>query len=182
MLAIRPPRVTVTSTINTLINANPRMSSVVITTPMQLPPPTSLSQANPLMNPSQKEIGNIEYDYNRQRFISSSLSNLQNQNTNPLIAGPVQNHNLMTLPSTNTGQNTLPLTLPTQTIIQTNVNTTNTHPQRPNLDNSYEDEDGNTDWKALLIHYMTKSQTQAELSKPNTHKMNYGRVPPPILN
>ena len=33
MPAIRPPRVTATSTINTLINANPRMSSVVITNP-----------------------------------------------------------------------------------------------------------------------------------------------------
>ena len=29
---------------------------------------------------------------------------------------------------------------------------------------------------------MTKLRTQAELTKPNTHKMNYGRVPPPILS
>ena len=116
------------STTNTLINANPRMSSVVITTPMQLPPPTSFSQANPLVNPSQGEIGNIVYDFNRQRYISSSLSNIQTQNTNPFIAGPVQNYNLITTPSTSTGQNTLPSTLPTQTITQTNVNTTNTYP------------------------------------------------------
>ena len=103
---MRPPRVTVTSTTNTLINSNPRMSSVVITTPMQLPPPTSFSQANPLVNPSQEEIGNIVYEYNRQRYISSSLSNIQTQNTNPVLAEPVQNYYLITTPSTSTGQNT----------------------------------------------------------------------------
>ena len=88
----------------------------------------------------------------------------------------------MTVPSTNAGQNTLPLTLPTQTIIQTNSNTTNTHPQRPNLENLYEDEDGNNDYKALFIHAMTKLKAHIELAKPNTHKMNHGRVPPPVLN
>ena len=29
---------------------------------------------------------------------------------------------------------------------------------------------------------MTKLQAQVELAKPKTHKMNYGRVPPPVLN
>ena len=105
------------------------------------------------MNPSQREIGNIEFDYNRQRFISSSLSNLQNQNTNPFISGPVQDHILITVPSTNTGQNTLPLTLPTQTVTYTKVNTTNTSPQEPNVGNLFEDADGNPDYKAMMIHY-----------------------------
>ena len=50
------------------------------------------------------------------------------------------------------------------------------------MGNVFEDADGNPDWKAMMIHFMTKSQAQAELSKPNTHKMNYGRVLPPILN
>ena len=88
----------------------------------------------------------------------------------------------MTTSSNNTGQNTLPSTLPTPTITQTNVTTTNPHTQRPNLENLYEDEDGNNDYKALFIHAMTKLQAHAELAKSNTHKMNYGRVPPPVLN
>ena len=149
------------------------MSLGVTTIPTQLIPSNSLSQATSLMNPLQGDISNMEYDYNRQHFISPSLSNLQNSSTNPLIAGTIQNHNLMDVPSNNVGQNTLPSTLPTQTISQTSNNTTNTHPQRPNLSNLFEDEAGNTDWKALFIHSMTKLRTQAELTKPNTHKMNY---------
>ena len=50
------------------------------------------------------------------------------------------------------------------------------------MENLYEDEDGNNDYKALFIHAMTKLQAHVELAKPNTHKMNYGRVPPPVLN
>ena len=123
----------------------------------------------------------MEYDYNRHYFISSSLSNLQNQNTNPFITGPVQNYSFLTTPSNNTGQNTLPSTLPTPTITQTNVTTTNPHTQLPNLENLYEDEGGNRDYKALFIQAMTKLQAHIDLAKPNTHKMNYGRVPPPVL-
>ena len=49
------------------------------------------------------------------------------------------------------------------------------------MEDLYEDEGGNRDYKALFIHAMTKLQTHIDLAKPNTHKMNYGRVPPPIL-
>ena len=87
--AIRPPRATATSTINTLINGNPRMSSGVTTAPTLFKPLTSFFQTNPLENPSQKDIGSMEYDYNKQYFISSSLNSLQNQNKNPFITGPV---------------------------------------------------------------------------------------------
>ena len=82
----------------------------------------------------------------------------------------------------NTRQNTLPSTLSTPTITQTHVSATNLPPQKPNLGNLYEDEDGNHDYKALFIHAMTKLQAQVELAKPKTHKMNYRRVPPPVLN
>ena len=183
MPIVRTPRVTVTSTTNTLINATPRMSSVVIRTQIQLQPPISVAQTNPLVNPLQEEIGNIVYDFHKQRYISTSLSNIQAQNTNPFLTEPVQKHNLITTPSTSVGQTTLPLTLPTQTVTHTNVNPTNTTPQEPNVGNLFEDADGNPDYKALLIHFKAQAQqAQTQLSKPTTHKMNYGRVPPPILN
>ena len=129
----------------------------------------------------QHSIGNMEYEYNSNNFISSSLSNIPNRNTNPFLSGSTQAHSSMATPSTNIRQNTLPSTLPTQTITQTNVTTTNPHPQLPNLENLYEDKDGNLDYKAMYIHAITKLQTHLDLAKPNTHKMNYGRVPPPIL-
>ena len=120
--------------------------------------PTSIPQTNPLVNPSQEEaIGNIVHDFNRQRFVSSSLGNIPTRNTNPFLADPVQTHNLITTPTTGTGQNTLPLTLPTQTVTQTNSDSTSTSSQEALA-------------KAL------------DSSKSSSHKMNYGRVPPPILS
>ena len=156
------PRATNTSTINTLINGGPRMSLGVTTAPT-----------------SQQRIGNMKYEYNSSNFISSSLNNTSNRNTNPFLSGSTQAHSSIAIPVTR--QNTLPSTLPTQTITQTNVTTTNPHPQLPNLENLYEDKDGNLDYKAMYIHVSTKLQTHLDLAKPNTHKMNYGRVPPPIL-
>ena len=123
----------------------------------------------------------MEYNYNSQNFISSSLSNIPNRNKNPFLTGPTQTYNSWATPSTNIGQNPLPTTLPTPTITQTNVTTTNPHTQLPNLENLYEDEGGNRDYKAMFIHAMTKLQAHIDLAKPNTHKMNYGRVQPPVL-
>ena len=50
------------------------------------------------------------------------------------------------------------------------------------MDNLFKDENGHHDWKAMIIHVLTKLKAQEELTKPKTHKMNYGHVPPPILN
>ena len=91
----------------------------------------------------------------------------------------MQAHSSIAIPVTR--QNTLPYTLPTQTVTQTNVTTTNPHPQLPNLEKLYEDKDGNPDYKAMYISAVTKLQAYLDLAKPNTHKINYGRVPPPIL-
>ena len=158
------------------------MSSVVTTTPAQLPPPTSFPQANPLVNSSQREIGSMEYDYNRKYFISSSLNSFQDQNTNPSITRPVQNYNSLATSFDNTRQNTLPSTLLTPTITQTYISATHLPPQKLNLENLFEDEDGHHDWKAMFIHVLTKLNAQEELTKPKTYKMNYGCVPPQILN
>ena len=90
---MRPPRATATSTINTVINGNPRMSLGVTTAPTAFKPPASHFQTNPLGDHLHKDIGSMEYDYNKQYFISSSLDSLQDQNTNPSITRPVQNYN-----------------------------------------------------------------------------------------
>ena len=130
------PRATNTSTINTLIHGGPRMSLGVTTAPTL-----------------QQSIGNMEYEYNSNNFISSSLSNIPNRNTNPFLSGSTQAYNFMATPSTNIRQNTLPSTLPTPTVIQTNVTTTNPYSQLPNLEDLYEDEGGNRDYKALFFVY-----------------------------
>merc|ERR1712240_512543 len=155
------PRATNTSTVNTLLGG-PRMSLGVTTAPTL-----------------QQKIGNMEYEYNSNSFISSSLSNPSNRSTNPFLNGSMQAHSSIAIPVTI--QNTLPHTLPTQTVTQTNVTTTNPHPQLPNLEKLYEDRDGNPNYYAMYIGATAKLQAYMELAKPNTHKINYGRVPPPIL-
>ena len=80
--AIRPPRVTATPTVNTVINSHSRMGLGVTTASTALQPP--ISKIN-----SHKGIGSMEYDYNKQYFISSNLNSLQDQNTNPSMTGPV---------------------------------------------------------------------------------------------
>ena len=99
-----------------------------------------------------------------QRFVSSSLGHIQPQNTNPFLAEPVQNFNLITISTIGTGQNTLPLTLPTQTVTQTNSDSTSTSSQ---------------DALAKALDALAKA---LDFSKSSSHKMNYGRVPPPILS
>ena len=178
--AIRPPRVTATPTVNTMINSHPRMSLGVTTAPTAFKPP--VSQTNSLRDTSHKGIGSMEYDYNKQFFISSSLNNLQDQNTNPSITRPVLDHNNLATSSGNTRQNTLPSTQSTPTITQTYISAPHLPPQRLNLDNLFKDEDGHYDYKAMYIHVLAKLEAQEELTKPKTHKMNYGHVPPPILN
>ena len=126
-------------------------------------------------NSPLQNIGNMEYEYNSNNFISSSLSNIPHRNANPL-SGSTQAYNFTTTPSTNIRQNTLPSTLPTPTLTQTNVTTTNSNSQLPSLEDLYEDEGGNRDYKALFIHALTKLQAHIDLAKPNTHKMNYGHV------
>ena len=90
---------------------------------MQLQPPTSVAHTNQSVNHSQEKIGDIVYDWHKQRYISSSLTNTLAQNANPLNTEPVQGHNLITTPSTSVGQTTLPLTLPTQTVTHTSIKT-----------------------------------------------------------
>ena len=165
--ALQPPRVTNTSTINT--NVAPRMSSGVITLPTSFMPSNPFLQAHPQGNSPLQNIGNMEYEYNSNNFIPSSLSNIPHRNANPFTG------------STNIRQNTLPSTLPTSTLTQTNNTTTNSNPQLPSLEELYEDEGGNRDYKALFIHALAKLEAHMDLAKPNTHKMNYGRVPPPVL-
>merc|ERR1712240_804570 len=155
------PGTTNTSTINTLLGG-PRMSLGVTTAPTL-----------------QQRIGNMEYEYNSNNFISSSLSNPSNRTTNPFLNGSMQAHSSIAIPVTR--QNILPYTLPTQTVTQTNGTTTNSHPQLPNLEKLYEDKDGNPDYRAMYIGAVTKLQAYIDLAKPNTHKINYGRVPPPVL-
>ena len=95
--AIRSPRVTATSTTNSVINSTPRMSSVIIPSPGQLSHPTSVLQTNPLVSHSQEEaISNIVYNFNRRRFASYNIGNIQTQNTNPFLADLAKNHDLIT--------------------------------------------------------------------------------------
>ena len=60
--ALRPPRSTVTSTVN--INGNPRMSSGVTRAPTSFRPPSSFVQTYQPENSLQRNIGSMEYDYN----------------------------------------------------------------------------------------------------------------------
>merc|ERR1711867_381281 len=62
VLALQPPRVTNTSTINT--NVAPRMSSGVITPPTSFMPSNPFLQAHPQGNSPLQNIGNMEYEYN----------------------------------------------------------------------------------------------------------------------
>ena len=49
------------------------------------------------------------------------------------------------------------------------------------MGNVFEDADGNPDYKALTIHYRAQAQA-LNSSKPNSHRINCGRVLPPILS
>ena len=118
--ALQPPRATNTSTINTLTHGGPRMSSGVITLPTSFMPSNSFLQTHHPENSPLQNIGNMEYEYNSNNFISSSLSNIPHRNANPL-SGSTQAYNFTATPSTNIRQNTLPSTLPTPTLTQTNV-------------------------------------------------------------
>merc|ERR1712112_448469 len=89
------------STVNTLLGG-PRMSLGVTTAPTL-----------------QQRIGNMEYEYNSNSFISSSLSTPSNRSTNPFVNGSMQAHSSIAIPVTR--QNILPYTLPTQTVTQTIV-------------------------------------------------------------